>query len=284
MADRPISSLDELVVTTGSELYDTSMFVLEQSDKAMKLKGSSLKKYLNTATGVTDVSYKSSSSTYDTYEITYNVDNQKSTFNIPYGRDETITRIDISYAGSTSKTSTPASDYWKNTVAEAITYFETHQNVSIKGNYIWTKTVINFSIGNPNTSYDISYQGLDGNGTVNSVNNVAPTGGGTNVSITGADIPTSSSDTVKLDKACKTYIVTISNLTTSSSSITYTYPTSGTDLNITNDMVCINSILTNSNAQDGDWTITTSNGSLTISGAFKENETTSITLYLMKKR
>ena len=280
MADRPISSLDELVVTTGSELHDSSMFVLEQDTKAMKLKGSSLKKYLNTATGVTDVSYKSSSSTYDTYEITYNVDNQKSTFNIPYGRDETITSIVISYAGSTSKTTTPSSAYWKNTVAEAISYFETQQGRSIKGNYIWTRTVVNFSIGSPNTSYDISYQGLDGNGTVNSVNNVAPTGGGTNVSITGTNIPVSSSDSTKLDVACKSLILTVGPITNT--------PFNYSNASITSDMVCYHSIfLDDPNIQGSDWTVTTSNGSLSITGTFNSATSTGssrVTLYLNKSR
>ena len=52
--------------------------------------------------------------------------------------------------------------------------------------------------------------------------------------------------------------------------------------NITSDMVCINSILSNPSAQTGDWTLTTSSGSVSISGTI--SGTTDITLYLMKSR
>ena len=47
---------------------------------------------------------------------------------------------------------------------------------------------------------------------------------------------------------------------------------------ITSDMECIHCVLSNPSAQTGDWTVTTSNGSLTISGSI--SGTTNITLYL----
>lgn len=47
---------------------------------------------------------------------------------------------------------------------------------------------------------------------------------------------------------------------------------------ITSDMEVINCVLSNPSAQTGDWTVTTSNGSLTISGSI--SGTTNITLYL----
>lgn len=50
--------------------------------------------------------------------------------------------------------------------------------------------------------------------------------------------------------------------------------------NITSDMVVINSVLSNPSAQTGDWTVTTSNGSLSISGSISGS--TTITLYLMR--
>lgn len=51
---------------------------------------------------------------------------------------------------------------------------------------------------------------------------------------------------------------------------------------ITSDMVVVNSILSNPSAQTGNWTITTSNGSLTISGSISGS--TTLTLYLEKQR
>ena len=48
------------------------------------------------------------------------------------------------------------------------------------------------------------------------------------------------------------------------------------------DMVVINSELGTPSAQVGDWTVTTGNGTLTISGSISGN--TTLTLYLMKSR
>lgn len=55
-------------------------------------------------------------------------------------------------------------------------------------------------------------------------------------------------------------------------------PTTITDSRITADMYCLHSELSNSGAQIGDWTVTPSSGSLTISGTI--SGTTHITLYL----
>ena len=51
---------------------------------------------------------------------------------------------------------------------------------------------------------------------------------------------------------------------------------------ITSDHVVMNSVLSNPSAQTGDWTITTSSGSLTISGTISGS--TTVTLYLLKKQ
>ena len=52
--------------------------------------------------------------------------------------------------------------------------------------------------------------------------------------------------------------------------------------NITSDHVVVNSVLGNPSAQTGDWTVTTNNGSLTISGSISGS--TTVTLYLIKQR
>ena len=51
---------------------------------------------------------------------------------------------------------------------------------------------------------------------------------------------------------------------------------------ITNDMICVNAVLGTPSAQTGDYTVTTSNGSVVVSGT-TVGETT-ITLYLAKSR
>ena len=55
-----------------------------------------------------------------------------------------------------------------------------------------------------------------------------------------------------------------------------------TNENITDDMVAVNSVLGTPSAQAGDWTVTTSNGSVTVTGSISGE--TSLTLYLMKSR
>lgn len=59
-------------------------------------------------------------------------------------------------------------------------------------------------------------------------------------------------------------------------------PITISDSNITADHVVINSVLSNPSAQTGDWTVTTSTGSLTISGFISGS--TTVTLYLNVKK
>lgn len=59
-------------------------------------------------------------------------------------------------------------------------------------------------------------------------------------------------------------------------------PTTITNTSIEADMVVVNSELGTPSAQTGDWTVTTSTGSLTISGTISGN--TTVKLYLMKSR
>jgi len=68
-------------------------------------------------------------------------------------------------------------------------------------------------------------------------------------------------------------------LTVTSSSFS-SLPQTISDSNITSEHVVVNSVLSNPSAQTGDWTVTTSAGSLTISGTISGS--TTITLYLMR--
>ena len=53
---------------------------------------------------------------------------------------------------------------------------------------------------------------------------------------------------------------------------------------ITSDMVAIGHELSNPSAQTGDWTVTTSNGSVQVSGDMAEDSSTTLKLYLMHSR
>ena len=59
-------------------------------------------------------------------------------------------------------------------------------------------------------------------------------------------------------------------------------PQTVTNSNITSDMVVVNSVLGTPSAQTSDWTVTTANGSTTITGSISGS--TTLTLYLMKSR
>ena len=96
---------------------------------------------------------------------------------------------------------------------------------------------------------------------------------GTN--ITASDKITSQIQTLTNNVAkCETLVVSIASFSA--------LPQTITNANIEDDMVVVNSVLSNPSAQTGDWTVTTSSGSLTISGSI--SGTTTATLYLMKSR
>ena len=59
-------------------------------------------------------------------------------------------------------------------------------------------------------------------------------------------------------------------------------PQTLSNANLTANHVVINSVLSNPSAQTGDWTVTTSSGSLSISGSISGS--TTITLYLIEQR
>ena len=61
-----------------------------------------------------------------------------------------------------------------------------------------------------------------------------------------------------------------------------TLPKTVTNAAITADMVVLESWLSNPSAQAGDWTVTTSNGSLVVSGTIAASKATALTLILGK--
>ena len=85
-----------------------------------------------------------------------------------------------------------------------------------------------------------------------------------------SDIQTLTNNVAK----CETLVVSVASFSA--------LPQTITNANIEDDMVVVNSVLSNPSAQTGDWTVTTSSGSLTISGSI--SGTTTATLYLMKSR
>ena len=91
------------------------------------------------------------------------------------GNDITITSTSVQYQAWTSGTQYPTGT-WENN-PPAVT----------PGNYLWTRTIVDYSDGGQTVSYSVSRWGMDGSGAVASVNNQLPDQDG-NVTLTPNDV------------------------------------------------------------------------------------------------
>ena len=91
------------------------------------------------------------------------------------GNDVTISSTSVKYQAWTSGTQYPTGTWLDN--PPAVT----------PGNYLWTRTIVNYSDGGQTVSYSVSRWGMDGSGAVASVNNQLPDSGG-NVTLTASDV------------------------------------------------------------------------------------------------
>lgn len=81
------------------------------------------------------------------------------------------------------------------TVAPSGTWTTTIPTVA-QGNYLWTRTTLNFNDGSTVTSYSIARMGVDGTGSVSSVNSQSPDGNG-NIALDADHIPTDDNTSVQ---------------------------------------------------------------------------------------
>ena len=88
------------------------------------------------------------------------------------------------------------------------------------------------------------------------------------------EVKTATTNNATAIAKCEVLEVTLSSVSS--------LPQTVSNASVESDMVCVNSVLSNPAAQTGDWTVTTSSGSLTLSGNI--SGTTNVTLYLMKSR
>lgn len=91
------------------------------------------------------------------------------------GNDITIASTSVMYQAWTSGTQYPTGTWLDN--PPAVT----------PGNYLWTRTIVNYSDGGQTVSYSVSRWGMDGSGAVASVNNQLPDQDG-NVTLTASDV------------------------------------------------------------------------------------------------
>ena len=82
------------------------------------------------------------------------------------GTPATITSQAVEYQAGTSGTIIP-SGTWTTTIPTVP-----------GGSYLWTKTTVSFNSGSPVISYSVARMGIDGSGSVSTVNNVSPDSNG----------------------------------------------------------------------------------------------------------
>lgn len=191
MADKRIDELEEALSITANDL-----FVMAQANTAKKLSGQTMINFLlalaNGHGGISSIDKTSSSATdpvVDTYTITF-ADQTTTTFEVtngakgdtgargpqgPKGDDATITSTSVMYQAWPSGTQYPTGTWVDN--PPAVT----------PGNYLWTRTIVNYSDGNQTVSYSVTRWGIDGSGAVASVNGNLPDQNG-NVALTASDV------------------------------------------------------------------------------------------------
>ena len=104
------------------------------------------------------------------------------------GAAATVTGTTAEYMISDSGTIVPSGS-WSTTIPTVP-----------QGKYLWTRVTTTFNTGSPAVSYSVTRMGIDGTGSVSTVNDKSPDGSG-NVALTAADIATSGGVSVeaKLD-------------------------------------------------------------------------------------
>ena len=100
------------------------------------------------------------------------------------GTAAAITAQTVRYQTSTSGTVTPTGT-WSSTIPAVP-----------QGSYLWTRTELEFNDDTTVTSYSVGRMGIDGSGTVSTVNNVGVDTGTTNITLTGGDISISSTPSI----------------------------------------------------------------------------------------
>lgn len=189
------------------------------------------------------------------------------------GPAPTVSNTSYQYANSSSGTVIPSS--WLDT-----------RPATTPGTWQWTKTTITFDNNTSTTIYNAAYQGLNGNGSVNSVNTVNPDQNG-NVSLVALSIPTSGGSNVQdtltnLNSRTETLesakLIAVTVQITSAS--TAQQIGSATNSGINANTRLIHAEIADPTAQTSDWTLTTYNAApqLIVYGTASANTTLKLIL------
>lgn len=102
----------------------------------------------------------------------------------PPGPAAAVTSWEVRYQASASGTTIPTGT-WGENIPEVP-----------DGQFLWTRTQVTYSDGTTTAAYSVSRSGIDGTGSVSTVNNVSPDSAG-NVALTASGIPTNDSTSVQ---------------------------------------------------------------------------------------
>lgn len=184
------------------------------------------------------------------------------------GDASTITSQSVTYAESSSGTVAPSGS-WTTTVPTVT-----------PGNFLWTRTILEFNDLSTVTAYSVSRFGIDGTGAVSTVNSIAPDTNG-NVALTATDVPTSNNTSVQarfetIEAVQANKVLYLTGITVSANTgdiVTYT-----NSAITANHVVAEISFANPSAITTTSVTWTTSNGSLTINGACRLATTANVVL------
>lgn len=144
------------------------------------------------------------------------------------GDASSITTQNVSYQESSSGTVAPSGS-WTTTIPTVT-----------PGNFLWTRTQLAFNDGTTVTAYSVSRYGIDGTGSVSTVNNISPDGNG-NISLAATNIPMSDNQSIQTHVADAE--TDISNLKTSILQPSSAFPIPSTSVTKTMSGITANHVL-----------------------------------------
>lgn len=186
------------------------------------------------------------------------------------GDASSITNQNVTYMESSSGTVVPSGSWSPN--VPSVT----------QGNFLWTKTELQFNDNTTVTAYSVSRYGIDGTGAVSTVNSVSPDSSG-NVALTAADVPTSNNTSVQerietIESAQSGKVLYLTNLSVSAATgdiVSYN------NASITANHVIAECVFANPSAITTDVTWQTTSGNLRLNGTC--TSATTVNVVLIKK-
>lgn len=183
------------------------------------------------------------------------------------GDASSITNQNVTYMESSSGTVVPSGSWSPNVPSVTA------------GNFLWTKTELQFNDNTTVIAYSVSRYGIDGTGAVSTVNSISPDSSG-NVALTAADVPTSNNTSVQeriesIESAQSGKVLYLTNLSVSAATgdiVSYN------NASITANHVIAECVFANPSAITTDVTWQTTSGNLRLNGTCTSSTTVNVVL------